>query len=520
MRPGPPHHIVFTNMRKSTPSSLKFRFAIFLVSLTTIVAGLLRGAEAAGARSTLLIVIDGLRPDYITRELMPNLHGLEEAGVVAENHHSVFPTVTRVNSSSIATGAYPRTHGLMQNTIYLPDVSPNPIDTAEAEALLKAESATGGKLLTAVSLGELLTQAGKKVLVVGSGSTGASLLLNHKKFAEGGLLNSRGFVRPEPLQVRASDVLGAFPTAAYPYRTGNRWAMDAYLEIGLKEVRPDLTLMWITDPDGTAHQHGPGAPETNQALHFVDEEIGRLLSTLSQRGLRDRVNVIVTTDHGFSTPRGPFNLNALLTARGLADGVRVIGGGQIYVQKGGDEKIGAIVRVLQANEWAGAIFTRAVAPGSHKGFIPGTLSFDAIEYQHPRAADILVDANWTHGVNKHGYPGITTSGGHGSSSPYDIRIRMIASGPDFKRGSKSRVPSGNIDIAPTLCHLFGLKPAPSMSGRVLTELLRDGPGGDSIPANRIVHRATTEWEGGRYEVELHKVRVGTTDYVEFTQTKR
>lgn len=336
-------------------------------------------------------------------------------------------------------------------------------------------------------------------------------------------MNSRGFVRPESLQARARDVLGPFPTAAYPNRVANRWAIDAYLEIGLKEIRPDLTLMWITDPDGTAHRHGPGAPETNQALRFVDEEIGRLLSTLAQRGLRDRVNVIVTADHGFSTHGGPFNVNALLTARGLADGVRVVGGGQIYVQKGGDEKIRAIVRVVQASEWAGAIFTRATAPGSRDGFVPGSLSFDAIEYQHPRAADILVDSNWSHGANKHGYPGMTTSGGvagHGTSSPYDIRIRLIASGPDFKRGSKSSVPSGNIDIAPTLCHLFGLKPAPSMSGRVLTELLRDGPASDSIRAGRTVHRATTSWEGGRYEVELHKVRVGTTDYVEFTQTKR
>ena len=504
-----------------TPRAI--RSAVLLAALAALACGLPPPARAAAARSTLVVVIDGLRPDYITRDLMPNLLGLGEAGIVAEAHHAVFPTVTRVNSPSIATGSYPRTHGLMHNTIYLPEASPSPIDTAEAAALLQADAATGGKLLTAVGIGELFSQAGKKVLVVGSGSSGASLLLNHREFSAVGLLNSREFVRPASLQAHALEVLGPFPAATYPNRAANRWAMDAYLEIGLKEIQPDLTMMWLTDPDGTAHRHGPGAPETNQGLRFVDEEIGRLLSTLAQRGLREQVNIIVTADHGFSTHGGPFNVGALLTARGLADGARVVGGGQIYVQKGGEEKIRAIVRALQATEWIGAIFTRATAPGSRDGFVPGTLSFDAIHYQHPRAADILVDSNWSHTANRHGYSGTTTSGGvagHGSSSPYDIRIRLLAAGPDFKRAVRSRAPSGNIDLAPTLCHLYGIKPAPSMSGRVLTELLRDGPAPETVRAEPSVHRVSTAWEGGRYEVELHQVRVGATDYGDYTQTKR
>ena len=55
----------------------------------------------------LLIVLDGLRPDYVTPALMPNLHALGERGVVFTDHHAVYPTVTRVNAASISTGAYP-----------------------------------------------------------------------------------------------------------------------------------------------------------------------------------------------------------------------------------------------------------------------------------------------------------------------------------------------------------------------------------------------------------------------------
>src|SRR5687768_15801731 len=232
-------------MRRRFPMRLSFGLQCYrstllilgLIGFTALVAA------PAPSRSSLVIVVDGLRPDYVTKEGMPNLHAFGEAGVVAEAHHAVFPTVTRVNSSSIATGTYPGVHGLMHNTIFLPEVSPDPIDTSDAAALLAAHTRTGG-LLTAHSIGELLAQAGKKVLVVGSGTTGSALLLNHTLPNGSALLSSRDLVRPESLRSRADAILGPAPDPAYPNRAGNRWAIDAYLKIGLSEIRPDVTLMW------------------------------------------------------------------------------------------------------------------------------------------------------------------------------------------------------------------------------------------------------------------------------------
>lgn len=492
-----------------------------LLILALAWAGVVTGVPAAN--SSLVIVVDGLRPDYITPDLMPNLTALGEAGAIGDAHHAVFPTVTRVNSTSIATGTYPREHGLLNNTIYLPAASPNPIDTGEAPALVDADRALQGRLITATTLGELLGRAGKTVLVAGSGTTGSALLLNPRLDAGGALLSSRKFVRPEALQARAEAVLGPAPATATPSRAANRWVIDAYLELGLKEIKPDVTLMWLTDPDGTGHRYGVGAPQTIEALRHIDEELGRLLRTLEQRGLRERINLFITADHGFSTHGGPFNVSALLTARGLAAGVKVIGGTQLYLESGGDEKIRQVVRVLQETPWVGAIFTRAKTPGDVAGFVPGTFSFDAIHYQHARTADILVDPNWSEAVNSHGYPGATTSGGvagHGTSSPYDIRIRLTAAGPDIKRAVRSQVPTGNVDLAVTLCHLHGLKPAPSMRGRVLTELLRDGPAPESVKVGHAVHRVAAGPGDVRYEVELHTSAVGPNEYVDFTRTKR
>jgi arylsulfatase A-like enzyme len=255
----------------------------------------------------------------------------------------------------------------------------------------------------------------------------------------------------------------------------------------------------------------------------VDEELGRLFTALRDRGLKDDVNILITADHGFSTHGGPFNLIALLTARGLADGVKIIGGSQIYVRTGGEEKIRRIVKVLQETTWVGAIFTRAKSPGSHEGLAPGTLSLDTIHHQHARAADILVDPSWSRTANAHGFAGSTTSGGvagHGSSSPYDIRINLIASGPDFKQATRSSVPTANTDLALTLCQLHGVAPAPSMTGRVLGELLRSGPASSSIEVERSVQHVATKTATGVYELRLHTSRVGQTEYIDYTETTR
>src|SRR5512142_1986505 len=107
--------------------------ALILVRLT---------ADTPVRHTQLLIVVDGLRPDYVTRDVMPRLYRLGQRGIVFTAHHSVFPTVTRVNASSIVTGSYPETHGLLGNTIYIPSVNATRgLDTGERENLEAVERA-------------------------------------------------------------------------------------------------------------------------------------------------------------------------------------------------------------------------------------------------------------------------------------------------------------------------------------------------------------------------------------------
>ena len=265
--------------------------------------------QAQAPRFQLLMVIDGLRPDYVTPEVMPRLYALGQRGVLFDENHSVFPTVTRVNSSSISTGAYPESHGLLGNTVYSEKTFPtkgiNTSEFSELEAMLKAE----GRLLTAPTLGQALQRAGKRFDVFSAGSSGSAMLLNHP--LSSGVVINPDYISPDTIKNEVLSALGPGPAESIPNNARTKWAVDAYVTFGLGEFKSDVAAIWFGDPDATAHQNGVGTALTKQALRLVDDQIGRVEDTLRERGLLDRTNIIVTSDHGFSTHTGELKLAQL-----------------------------------------------------------------------------------------------------------------------------------------------------------------------------------------------------------------
>jgi arylsulfatase A-like enzyme len=482
-------------------------------------------AQQTPLRTHLVVVVDGLRPDYVTPEVMPRLFGLGQRGVVFTAHHAVFPTVTRVNASSFVTGTYPEAHGLMGNTIYIPRANATSgLDTGKRENLEDVERAEG-RLLTAPTLGEMFRSAGKSLLAVSSGSSGATLLLNHTT-ATGGIVHYE-FVRPPELATEAARILGPAPPAATPNDARNQYAVDAYIKLALEGLHPDVTFMWINDPDGTAHSNGMGSDLTRQSLGLVDRCLGRIEDALRAKGLVDRTNIIVTSDHGFSTHTGELKLDALVEpfARRMSDGSSdiVVAEGAVHFRAGADaDRVAAVVTALQKHPEVGAIFTRPRRRGAPEGAVPGTLSFDVARWNHPdRSAEVLVSANWTPGRNTAGFEGTTTQSGvagHGSSSPYDIHNTLIGAGPDFREHALSSVPTGNVDIAPTLLRLLNLDVPVTMAGRVIEEGLRSGPSPSSV---RVTHsKETVRTVDGSYELTAHISTAGGRRYLDYTAVRR
>lgn len=484
-------------------------------------------SPSAAPHRQLLIVLDGLRPDYVTPSLMPALSAFASRGVTFTNHHSVFPTVTRVNASSLVTGAYPGTHGLMGNTVFFPQVDPRQfLNTENRAALERIQAATDGRLLTAPSLGGLLQAAGMKLLVVSAGSPGAAYLLNDK--VSGGAIINTEYTLPESLRARVDDALGAVDPTTLSSGQKNTRAVDAFFKVGLPAIDPAVAIMWLTDPDSTAHANGIGHPQTMAALKALDREVQRVFDGLAERGVAGDWNIWITSDHGFSTAVGGPDIAALLRPheRTLADGTPrlVTSGGAIYVRDKDRETVKAIVASLQATAGIGAIFTPAARPGAQEGGVPGTLSFESINWSHERSADILYAGDWTDRANEYGFKGTSAVNGvatHGNSSPYDVHNILFAGGPDVKARTAITTPSANVDFAPTFLTLLGLPVPSTVQGRVLTDALTTAP---AVAWTVTSQETQVSAPSGAYTLTAHYsvVQGGSRQYryFDWTRTER
>lgn len=472
---------------------------------------------------TLVVFFDGLRPDYITPELMPNVYLFSKKGSYGKQHHSVFPTVTRVNASSLSTGCYPGSHGLMGNTVYFPKIKETAgLNTGDAEELNKIAKSTDNHLLTSVSLGEVLEQNGSRLFVFSSGSTGQALMQNHK--VSGGAIINTTMILPESLKMEIVNEIGEAPDGLGKHK----WLTDAVIKYGLTLEGPLVSTLWYGDPDSAAHKNGIGSPEAIESIKYVDEQFGRIIKALELKGLDQNFNVIISSDHGFVTHIGKQGLADFLIQKGLKKDKEstevVVAEGAIYVKDHDEKSIKNIVEALQEQKWIGGIYTKALKEGDLQGFVEGTLSFETIHWDHERSGDILVDMNWNDSKNEAGYAGASFArgvAGHGGFSPYEIHIALLASGPSFRENFEGNLPTSNVDIIPTVLHLHNLGIPKQMDGRIIYELLKEkAPKNTPHEAQIELIKTEVNLSWGVYKLELERSVLGKYNYPNFTKVVR
>jgi arylsulfatase A-like enzyme len=471
-------------------------------------------AQQPSSVTQLVIVVDGLRPDYVTPAVMPRLFRLGQRGIVFRAHHAVFPTVTRVNASSFVTGTYPENHGVLGNDIYIPSVNASAaLDTGERKNL-EAVARADGWLLGVPTLGEIMQRAGRNLLAVSSGSTGSAFLLNHT--AGTGALIQSDYTLPPELGPRLLATLGPPPPHAIP-NDGRTSAIDAYLTIGLEELRPAVTFMWINDPDETAHAQGIGSDLTRLSLSLVDGGIGRVEDALRAKGLLNRTNILVTSDPGFSTHTGTLKLEALVepfVKSMLTDRRTWSSRKAIHLRTRDAVRVAAIVAELQRRPEVGD-FTRPARAAMRKAWYQHALVRRA-RWNHPRSGDIWSRTGRTQPTTP------VRERPHRAASPgtalESLRYHntLIAVGPDFREHATSDVPTGNVDIA-TTCLIAGRSP-PTMEGRVIDEALRNKSAQISYKVERTTETVRTP--DGRYELTAHLSVAAGHRYLDFTEAKR
>lgn len=176
---------------------------------------------------------------------------------------------------------------------------------------------------------------------------------------------------------------------------------------------------------------------------------------------------------------GPHKVPANVPPNALV--IAVNGGSDyIYAPDHDAATVRKAVEFLQTRSEVGAIFV-----GSRYGDIPGTLPLNLIRVENTtgRNPDLVVSYDYDADAVVGGVKGTEYSGSllnnpyrgmHGSFSPIDVHNTLIAYGPDFREGFKDPLPTGNVDVAPTVASILGLS-LPRADGRPLLEALRNGP---------------------------------------------
>lgn len=465
------------------------RRSLFAFALALAWPGTLR-AEPPAPRRVVLIVCDGLRPDFVTDACMPNLARLGREGVFFTRHHPVYPSSTEVNGTALATGCYPAHSTIIGNREFRADINPRIVLATEApKTVRKGDAVSGGKYLAVPTLAELMQRAGEPTAV--AGTKGVAILLDRSLARESeAAAKSRILFGDDALPTgifeSLKNALGEFRgEPRFPNVYADHWTTRALTAEFWKGGLPRLSVLWLSDPDYTQHHKGIGAPDTLRALRSSDDNIGAVLAALDASGERANTDVFVASDHGFSTISRRINISDLLTAAGLpvvrknrtvptpgdilVDGL----GGSVFFYVAGHDAatIGRLVGFLQSSDFAGVVFTR--------DGLPGTFAMSAAHFDSPAAPDVAVAMRWNDEPDAFGAAGSVVSDGdrpvglgtHASLCRYDMHNTLIAAGPDLRSGFADPLPTSNVDVAPTLAHLLGLNPPPAMDGRVLQEAL-------------------------------------------------
>ncbi|MES2291692.1 MAG: alkaline phosphatase family protein [Pseudomonadota bacterium] len=284
-------------------------------------------AQAPAPHNVIIFVADGLRYGSVEPGNMPHMARLKAEGVDFTNSHSLYPTVTTVNASAIATGHYIGDTGDFGNTLYVAQ----PMISLKGSTLGFLENDTvldemnqkfGGNYLNETTLIAAARAKGWQTAIVGKegpariqDSTAASdgnetLILDDATGSEGGLGLPNWFSG----NMRQAFVGAAAPKSGVPDIEQEVWLMKATDRIVLPHFqqtgKPFVLLFWSRDPDMSQHNTkdsvgemvpGINGPSGLAGTHNADGMLGELLATLKATGLDKTTDVFVTADHGFTT---------------------------------------------------------------------------------------------------------------------------------------------------------------------------------------------------------------------------
>jgi predicted AlkP superfamily pyrophosphatase or phosphodiesterase len=383
----------------------------------------------AGASSLILISLDGWRWDYHDRAPTPVLHALMARGVRAEALLPVFPTKTFPNHYSIVTGLYAEHHGIVGNTMREPG-------TTRRFSLSNSESVGDGRWWQGEPIWVTAARQGRRTAALFWPGTEAAI----------------DSVRPDDWTLYD----GSIPNHERVVRI-LRW-LDAP-----EARRPAFIACYFSDLDDAGHAHGPDSPQVRDSIVSIDATIGELVRGIDARGLTNRVDLVIVSDHGMAatSPKRVIVLGDFVN-------MQEVEVSELNPNLALAPKAGSTLTV-------DALFHRLARAHPHLHVYRRETAPERWRYRtHPRVPAIVgvADEGWSIAADKTAVPKVTKNrGDHGfDSNLRSMQGLFVAAGPSFRRGAT--VPAfENVHIYNALAAAIGVTPAPNDGDPAVAERL-------------------------------------------------
>ena len=218
---------------------------------------------APRAEHVFVVSFDGGKPAVIAESEMPTLKKLAAEGAVTWQASTIFPSKTLPSHTSMMTGVGPDKHHVLWN-----DFSPikGIVKVPTMFSLLKAARPES---ITAMAVGKVKFRH----------------LWIKDSLDE---FNYGGAQTPGPVAGTAELEKGKKPSQEV--------AKQAVALI--KEKKPTLAFIHLTDGDSAGHASGWGSPEQKEAFKVSDQAFWQVTQAIKDAGIADSSVIIVSADHG------------------------------------------------------------------------------------------------------------------------------------------------------------------------------------------------------------------------------
>jgi arylsulfatase A-like enzyme len=399
-------------------------------------------------RRVLVVILDGLRRDFVDAARTPTLAALATEAESFPSFQTAFPSATRVVSATFATGCHPARHTLQGNAMALMENGRLVAHDVGRPDFLQHKRSVTGCSLAVPTMAERLAPHGGMVLF-NNVSPGAAFA--HDPDGFGHVYHRAASLGPgrapvdDPLQVTLD-------------AAGDRAMTERFIAEVLSRRRPPLAVLWLGEPDHIQHNVPLGSPEHLAVLLEADRNLGMVLATVERERARgDEILLIAGSDHGHETVSGVVDIEGELLAAGLkadasSDDVVSMPNGTaalIYLHPDHADKADPLEAFLREQDWVGRVI-----PARELGSV-GQASLNGLAFAVSLRAD--------EAANRFGVPGRALAaaprwdkpdrlgcGQHGGLARFEQSPVLMIQGEGFAGGNAHSRRVHVVDLAPSI----------------------------------------------------------------------